>query len=102
MKGYRFKRSCFVFCFVIGIFLLVSANPSFSMVYCVDNASGLQAALDEAATSDEDDIVKIELGTYNGNFISLTNLYQGFVNILNFLFDEYLGLSIAQTMIVCV
>jgi hypothetical protein len=39
-----------------------------SAVICVENADQLQAALDTSASSDEDDIIKIEQGTYNGNF----------------------------------
>jgi hypothetical protein len=66
MKGCKLNGPSFVFCFVIGIFLL--ANPVLSAVICVETADQLQAALDTSASSDEDDIIKIEQGTYNGNF----------------------------------
>jgi PKD repeat protein len=70
MKVHRLNRAVFVFCFVFGIFLL--ANPVLSANFCVDNAIDLQAALDSAASSDEDDIIKIEQGTYAGNFSYLS------------------------------
>ena len=45
MKGYGLNRSGFVFCFAIGVILLLSANPALSLDFCVDTASELQAAL---------------------------------------------------------
>jgi len=35
---------------------------------CVDNATALQDALDDAVASGESDIIKVVQGTYNGNF----------------------------------
>jgi hypothetical protein len=40
----------------------------FGAEYCVNDEIGLQAALDDAATNGEDDLVKLEQGTYAGNF----------------------------------
>ncbi len=37
--------------------------------FCVSNAMQLQNALTEAATNGEDDIIRVEQGTYRGNFI---------------------------------
>ena len=69
MKGYRINRSGFVFCFVIGIFLLVSTNPALAADFCVGTTTQLNTALTTAASNGEDDVIKIQQGTYNGNFI---------------------------------
>ncbi len=68
MKGYRLYGVCFVFSLVIGIFLLVNANPAFSANFCVDTASELQAALNSSATNGQDDTIKVVQGIYKGNF----------------------------------
>ena len=67
MKDYGLNRSGFVFCFVIGFFIL--ANPALSANYCVDNATDLQAALDAAATNGQDDFIRVVQRTYTGNFV---------------------------------
>ena len=69
MKVYRFNRSSLVFCFVIGIFLLVNTNPVLAADFCVGTAAQLNAALTTAESNGEDDTIKVQQGTYNGNFI---------------------------------
>lgn len=43
--------------------------PASAEVFCVDNATGLQAALTTAASNGEDDQVQIVQSTYVGNFV---------------------------------
>ena len=69
MKVYRFKRSVFVFCFFIGIFIFENAKPALAADFCVGTAAQLNAALTTATTNGEDDTIKVQQGTYNGNFI---------------------------------
>jgi hypothetical protein len=69
MKGYKLKGSGIVFCFVIGFCLFMNAIPALAAEFCVDNSIDLQAALDSAASSDEDDVIRIIQGSYLGNFV---------------------------------
>jgi len=52
---------------LFAIFLL-TYSKALSAVFCVDNSSALQSALNTAATNGEDDTVLIVQGTYVGNF----------------------------------
>ena len=67
MKDYGLNRSGFVFCLVIGVFLMV--NPVFAADFCVGTSAELNTALATAASNGQDDIIKIQKGTYIGNFI---------------------------------
>jgi len=51
----------FIFAFLAGF--------AWGEEFCVSNATQLQNVLTEAATNGEDDIIRIEQGTYTGNFI---------------------------------
>ena len=54
-------------CFVIGIFVL--ANPVWPANFCVETSEELNIALATAASNGQDDVIKIQQSTYNGNFI---------------------------------
>ena len=60
-------------CFKLGVLIItLSVFLSFfswGEEFCVKSSSELQNALAEAASNDEDDIIKIARGTYIGNFI---------------------------------
>ena len=60
--------SCFT-CLVVWIFLLFIASQSMATTYCVSNEANLIAALNEAKVNGADDVIKIQQGTYNGNFV---------------------------------
>jgi len=50
--------------------LVVSFVPSVqAATFCVSDAAGLQDALTQAASNGEDDIIKVQQGTYIGNFV---------------------------------
>lgn len=66
MKYHTFNRAVSVFCFAIGILLFVS--PVWSADFCVNTAADLQSALTMAQSNGEDDIIKVQQGTYYGNF----------------------------------
>jgi hypothetical protein len=61
----RRMRKTIVFLFV-PFFL---AGLAWGEEFCVSNASQLHDALTEAATNGEDDIIRVEKGTYTGNFV---------------------------------
>ena len=69
MKGYRLNSSRFVFCFIIGIFILANITPSVAAEFCVGTVEELNDALINAASNGQEDIIKIRQGTYYGNFI---------------------------------
>jgi predicted outer membrane repeat protein len=48
---------------------LVIVCPAQAAEFCVSDAAGLQAALTQAASNDEDDTIRIQQGTYVGNFV---------------------------------
>jgi hypothetical protein len=51
------------------LFSIFIISPSaLAAVFCVDNASQLQDALDEAADNGEDDQIRLTLGVYQGTF----------------------------------
>lgn len=60
--------SCFT-CLIVGVFFLFVANPSLAANYCVTNETDLKAALNEAKVNGSDDVIKIQQGTYYGNFV---------------------------------
>ena len=62
------KLSCFT-CLIVWIFLLFFANQSMADTYCVSNEANLIAALNDAKDNGADDVIKIQQGTYNGNFV---------------------------------
>ena len=66
MKYHTFNRAVSVFCFAIGILLF--ASPVWSADFCVNTAADLQSALTMAQSNGEDDIIKVQQGTYYGNF----------------------------------
>ena len=69
MKVYRLNRSGLVFYFVIGILILFSANLTSAADFCVGTSAELNTALATAASNSEDDVIRVQQGTYNGNFI---------------------------------
>ncbi len=50
------------------LFLMFLSIPAHAATFCVNNATGLQKALTTAAGNGQDDTVKIEQGTYVGEF----------------------------------
>ena len=65
--NYRtFNRTLSVFCLAIGISLL--SIPAWSADFCVNTAADLQNALTIAQNNGEDDIIRVQQGTYYGNF----------------------------------
>ena len=60
--------SCFT-CLIVWIFLLFLASQSMADTYCVSDEVNLISALNEAKDNGSDDIIKIQKGTYNGNFV---------------------------------
>lgn len=61
-KGLFSTLLFFAICFV-------SVCPAQAATFCVSDAAGLQAALTQAATNGEDDIIRIVQGAYVGNFV---------------------------------
>ncbi len=57
--------SCFT-CLIVGIFI---SNQSMATTYCVANEANLIAAFNEAKDNGSDDVIKIQQGTYYGNFV---------------------------------
>jgi hypothetical protein len=66
--------------FFILVVLAFLPSLTWGEEFCVSNATQLQTALTEAATNGEDDIIRVEQGTYTGNFI----------------FDSYEGKSLSM------
>jgi parallel beta-helix repeat protein len=60
--------NCFT-CLIVGIFLLFIASQSMAANFCVANKDDLIAALNDAQNNGSDDLIKIQQGTYYGNFI---------------------------------
>ena len=56
-------------CLMVCIFLLFVTSQSLATTYCVTNATDLTTALNNAKNNGSDDTIKIQQGTYNGNFI---------------------------------
>ncbi len=54
---------------VVLVVLNFLAGLTWGEEFCVSSATQLQNALTEAATNGEDDIIRVEQGTYTGNFI---------------------------------
>ena len=48
--------------------LAVWAGGALGAEFCVSNETDLQAALDIAGGNGEDDVIKVQQGTYRGNF----------------------------------
>ncbi len=65
----RVINFCAFICLMAWIFLLFNANQSMADTYCVSNEANLIAALNEAKDNGSDDVIQIQQGTYNGNFI---------------------------------
>ena len=56
--------------FLISSFLVIlNSSNVFSTTFCVGTASELSTALSTATSNGEDDIIRAQQGTYNGNFI---------------------------------
>ena len=53
----------------IAFILSCFASQSIAATYCVANAAELTAALNNAKDNREDDVIKIQQGTYYGNFV---------------------------------
>ena len=66
-KQFRFYVLCN--CLLVGIFLLFIANQSLATTYCVADEAELIAALDAAEGNGEDDVIKVQQRTYDGNFV---------------------------------
>ena len=64
-KGMIFSS---ITCFIVSILILFFANQSLAATYCVANEANLTAALNEAKDNGADDVIKIQQGTYSGNF----------------------------------
>ena len=60
--------SCFT-CVIACIFLFFAANQSMATTFCVSDTANLIAALDNAKNNGSDDVIKIQQGTYYGNFV---------------------------------
>ena len=57
-------------CLVAFVFLsLAIANPVLSAPFCVSTSSELSTALSTSTANGEDDIIRVQQGTYNGNFL---------------------------------
>ena len=59
--------------FFILVVLAFLPSLTWGEEFYVSNATQLQTALTEAATNGEDDIIRVEQGTYTGNFIFDSN-----------------------------
>jgi predicted outer membrane repeat protein len=68
MKGKRFFFKLSIF-FISALSIFFIPAFSFGATFCVNNATGLQAALTTAASNGEDDTIQIVQGTYEGNFV---------------------------------
>ena len=68
MEPARKSALTFTTVFFLILFSLFFASVTQAATYCVDTAWNLKAALVEAATNGQDDIIKIQRGTYVGNF----------------------------------
>jgi len=60
--------SCLL-CIFVGVFSLSFPSPLIAAIFCVSNEADLSNALTIAKDNGEDDLVKVQQGTYNGNFI---------------------------------
>ena len=63
------RTRCVVLSTLLGIFLLASAHLAAAAIMCVSADSELNQALSDAASSPEDDIIRIEQGNYTGGFV---------------------------------
>ena len=69
MKSCKQKVCGILFtCLAIGVFSFYLVNLAVAAEYCVDTSAGLQSALTDAETNGEDDIIRVQQGTYYGNF----------------------------------
>ncbi|MGA7305842.1 MAG: hypothetical protein WBW88_13265 [Rhodothermales bacterium] len=66
MKGFAIKSILFLFSSFLVIF---NSSQVLSATFCGGNASALSTALTTAKTNGENDIIRVQQGTYNGNFI---------------------------------
>jgi hypothetical protein len=69
MNNFKLNRAGCLFYFIIGIFILVGPQSIWAANFCVGTADELKNALSVASTNGEEDLLKIQQGTYNGNFI---------------------------------
>lgn len=56
-------------CFACLIVSIIFTGQSMAATFCVSNEANLIAALNEAKANGSDDVIKIQQGTYNGNFV---------------------------------
>jgi len=64
-----FRVSVLLNCLIAGIFLLSSTSQSMAATFCVGTSAELQTALTVSGTNSQDDLIQVQQGTYNGNFI---------------------------------
>lgn len=64
-----FKFYVLLNCLIVGISLLLIINQAMADTYCVANKADLIAALNDARDNGQDDVIKIQRGTYYGNFV---------------------------------
>jgi hypothetical protein len=64
------KKIAKIFCFIcLAIFILFFNNKLLAANFCVSTAAELQNALSVAGTNSQDDLIRVQEGTYFGNFI---------------------------------
>ena len=56
-------------CLIVWVFLLFLASQSMADTYCVSDEANLISALNDTKDNGADDVIKIQQGTYNGNFV---------------------------------
>ena len=54
---------------IVVVLLVVLANQSSADIICVSTSDELQNALTTAIGNSQDDIIKVQQNTYNGNFV---------------------------------
>jgi hypothetical protein len=73
MKKYKINFIRLISCVIFIIFILFSTNSVYSATFCVSNKDELSVALANAAINGQNDNIKIQQGTYLGNFIYASN-----------------------------
>jgi hypothetical protein len=64
-----FKKNKKMFALIFFITILPFVRSAGAATFCVSDAAGLHTALSQAAANGEDDLIKIQQGTYVGNFV---------------------------------
>ena len=68
-KDIKIKLKGFSLSLLAFLFILFLTNLAKASVFCVNTSDELQSALTSAASNEEDDVIKIVQGVYNGNFV---------------------------------